>query len=158
MKILDEKNKNELHQIGSLFYELLGRFEVLSSKKHLYKDLSDLTLIEIKTIVVIGCGETKSMSQIAKTLGVSCGTPTVTIDRLIDKGFVERIRDVEDRRQVFVTLSGSGNEVCRNVNNLWHKVAEKIFGLLSNDERLLFLTILSKLNSNFGIVFDALAN
>lgn len=153
-----EESKKELHQIGSLFDELISRFEGLSSKKHLYKGLNELTLIEIKTIIVIGCGETKSMSQIAKKLGVSLGTPTVTIDRLIDKGFVERIRDMEDRRQVFVTLSDRGNEVCRNISNLKHKIAENFFGLLSAEERLLFFSVLSKLNSNFSVVFDALEN
>lgn len=154
---MDAEGKKELHQIGSKFYELLNRFESVSNKKHLYKGIDELTLIEIKTIVVIGCGETKSMSQIAKKLGVTSGTPTVTIDRLIEKGFVERIRDVEDRRQVFVTLSDKGNEVCRDINDLKHKAAEKIFGLLSDEERALFLSVLLKLNNNFDVVLDALS-
>jgi len=154
---LDAEDKKELYQIGSKFYELLNRFEGVSNKKHLYRGIDELTLIEIKTIVVIGYEETKSMSQIAKRLGVTSGTPTVTIDRLIEKGYVERIRDVEDRRQVFVTLSERGNEVCRNINNLKRKAAENIFGLLSEEERALFLSILLKLNDNFDVVLDALS-
>jgi DNA-binding MarR family transcriptional regulator len=156
--MLEGENKRELHQIGAMFYELLTRFEGVCNKKHLYKGIDELTVIEIKTIVVIGSGEAMSMSQIAKKLGVTSGTPTVTIDRLIEKGFVERIRDVEDRRQVFVTLSDKGDEVYHDINDLKHKVAENIFGLLSREERALFLSILLKLNSNFNLVFDALSN
>lgn len=154
---MDTENKRELHMIGSLFYELLNRFEGVRNKKHLYRGIDELTVIEIKTIVVIGCDEVKSMSQIAKKLGVSSGTPTVTIDRLIEKGFVERTRDMEDRRQVFVKLSGRGNEVCQYLNDLKHKIAENIFGLLSTDERTLLLSVLSKLNGNFNVVIDAMS-
>ncbi len=153
---MELESKKELHMIGSMFYELINRFEGVNNKKHLYKGINDITVIEIKTILVIGGEEAKSMSHIAKKLGVSSGTATVTIDRLIEKSFVERIRDVEDRRQVFIKLSDKGNEVCSYINNLKHKLAENFFGLLSKEERALFLSVLSKLNSNFNLVFDTL--
>ncbi len=152
------ENKNELTMLGSLFYELLNRFEGVENKKHLYKGIDELTVIEIKTIIVIGCEEAKSMSQIAKNLGVSSGTPTVTIDRLIEKGYVNRIRDLEDRRQVFIELSDKGLDVYNTINNIKCKVSESIFGLLTGDERKSLISVLSKLNNNFDVVYDILTS
>ncbi len=91
----------------------------------------------------------KSMSVIAKELGVTYGTPTVTIDRLIEKGFVTRIRDEEDRRQVFIKLSDTGEKIYESILELKSKLTEKIFGILTREERSSLVEILSKLNNNF---------
>ena len=128
----------------------------MENKKYLYKGINELTLIEIDTILVIGRDSMKSMSEIANKLGVSSGTPTVTIDRLINKGFVLRIRDLEDRRQVFVKLSERGTELFNDIITLKNKVTERIFGILNPEERKTAIEILSKLNNSFDKVFQSL--
>lgn len=95
----------------------------------------------------------KSMSEIASALGVSSGTPTVTIDRLIVKGFVERIRDEGDRRQVFVKLSESGLKIYQAVVELKNNITERIFGILEQDERKSLIEILSKINNKVDELF-----
>jgi DNA-binding MarR family transcriptional regulator len=148
-----EDTSKETYLAGELFRELFNKYNKMQNKRHLYKDMKELTLIEINTIIVIGLGNMKSMSEIANTLGVSFGTPTVTIDRLISKGFVIRIRDEEDRRQVFVKLSETGINVYDSIVQLKNKVTETIFGILSKDERSILITILSKLNNQFDDLF-----
>lgn len=128
----------------------------MENKKYLYKGINELTLIEIDTILVIGRDSMRSMSEIANKLGVSSGTPTVTIDRLINKGFVIRIRDLEDRRQVFVKLSEKGTEVFNDIMALKNKVTERIFGILTPEERKTAIDVLSKLNNSFDKVFQSL--
>ena len=92
--------------ISQLFNKMYEQYSRVENKKFFYKEIKDLTVIEINTILVIGMGDrVKKMSEIAHTLGVTYGTPTVTVDRLIKKGLVERARDDKDRRQVFVSLS-----------------------------------------------------
>ncbi len=146
---LDEID-NEVYIVGELFRELFKKISLIENKKHLYKDFKELTLIEIDTILVIGCEEKKSMSEIAKMLGVSFGTPTVTIDRLISKGFVERTRDDADRRQVFIELSPKGKEVYNSVVELKNKATRIIFGILTKEEREGTIAVLSKLNNMFS--------
>lgn len=136
--------------MDELFRELFEKISKLESKKNLYKNLNDLTLIEIDTILVIGCDRMKSMSEIAGKLGVSSGTPTVTIDRLITKEYVERIRDAEDRRQVFVKLSDKGQEVFKSVIELKQRVGQKLFGILTPEELQVMIKALSKINSQFS--------
>lgn len=148
--------KDELYVVGELFSELIAKFNKAQNKKHLYKGMEDLTVIEIDTIIVIGREGMKSMSYIAKKLGVSFGTPTVTIDRLIEKGYVKRIRDEEDRRQVFIKLSDKGTEVYDSIIRLKNGLTERIFGILREDERTRLIDILSRLNNKFDEVFLSL--
>ncbi|MCX7711917.1 MAG: MarR family transcriptional regulator [Clostridia bacterium] len=144
---------NELQLVGDLFRQLIEKYNKVENKKHLYKDLKELTLIEINTIIVIGCERMKSMSEIAASLGVTSGTPTVTIDRLILKGFVERIRDEGDRRQVFIKLSGKGMDVYQSVVELKNSITESIFGILDQEERKTLISILSKINNKVDELF-----
>jgi DNA-binding MarR family transcriptional regulator len=150
---MENEIKREMHLIGGLFRKLFDKFNRMENKKYLYKDIKDLTLAEINTILVIGPDDMKSMSQIANSLGVSFGTPTVTIDRLINKGYVDRIRDEEDRRQVFVRLSEEGRKVFGIVMDLKEKVMEKVLGILDADERKILITVFSKLNNKFDEAF-----
>lgn len=154
--VIDNMPKDELYIVGELFRELIDKFNKVRNKKQLYKGMEDLTVIEIDTIIVIGREGMKSMSSIAKQLGVSFGTPTVTIDRLIEKGYVKRIRDEEDRRQVFVKLSDKGTEVLESIISLKNGLTERIFGILQEDERTRLIDILSRLNSKFDEVFSTL--
>lgn len=155
--MLDQDIKKEVYLVGELFLQLLNKYNRVENKKHLYKDMDDLTLIEINTLLVIGCEpQGKSMSQIANTLGVSFGTPTVTIDRLITKGYVERIRDEEDRRQVFVKLSPKGQEVHLSIRALKDRVIEQIFGILDEEERKQLIHLLSKILNEVDSLFAKL--
>ncbi len=152
---MNSHNGNELLIVDQLFRKLFDKYYKLESKKFFSKSLEDLTVIEINTILVIGHGsENKKMSEIANTLGVTFGTPTVTIDRLIKKGYVIRQRDEEDRRQVFISLSETGVSVFESIVQLRNKIAEKIFGILDPSERKALIDILSNLNSHFDNVFS----
>ncbi len=152
---MDSQPVNELLIVDQLFRKLFDKYSKLESKKFFSKALEDLTVIEINTILVIGHGsENKKMSEIANTLGVTFGTPTVTIDRLIKKGYVIRQRDQEDRRQVFISLSESGVSVFGSIVQLRNKLAEKIFGILDIEERKSLIEILSTLNSHFDDIFN----
>lgn len=152
IKIITDMTK-EIRLVDELLRQLIEKYSKLENKKHLYKDLKELTIGEINTIIVIGI-EMKTMSEIANKLGVSFGTPTITIDRLIKKEYVERIRDVgDDRRQVFIKLSAKGMEIYNSVVALKERVSEKIFGILTDSERQAAISILSKVNNQFNELF-----
>ncbi|EPR13163.1 MarR family winged helix-turn-helix transcriptional regulator [Ruminiclostridium papyrosolvens] len=151
---MNSETENSLLIVDELFRKLFDKYNKLESKKFFSKTLDDLTVIEINTIVVIGHGEEdKKMSEIANTLGVTFGTPTVTVDRLIKKGYVIRRRDKEDRRQVFISLSETGKDVFESIIIIRNILAEKIYGILSEDDRKALINILSSLNSHFDDIF-----
>ncbi len=152
---MNSETENSLLIVDELFRKLFDKYNKLESKKFFSKTLDDLTVIEINTLVVIGHGEEdKKMSEIANSLGVTFGTPTVTVDRLIKKGYVIRRRDNEDRRQVFISLSDTGKDVFESIIIIRNILAEKIYGILSEDERKALINILSSLDSHFDDIFS----
>ncbi len=152
---MNSETENSLLIVDELFRKLIDKYNKLESKKFFSKTLDDLTVIEINTLVVIGHGEEdKKMSEIANSLGVTFGTPTVTVDRLIKKGYVIRRRDNEDRRQVFISLSDTGKDVFESIIIIRNILAEKIYGILSEDERKALINILSSLDSHFDDIFS----
>jgi DNA-binding MarR family transcriptional regulator len=53
-------------------------------------------------------------SQIAKHMLVESSTVTGVVDRLQEKGFVERLRDSPDRRVITVQLTNTGKALAKN--------------------------------------------
>jgi DNA-binding MarR family transcriptional regulator len=74
-------------------------------------------------------GET-SMSRIAELLDVSLSNATGLIDRMAERGLVERVRVDEDRRVVLVRLSQGGQAQLDELEILRRDMLQKILGRL----------------------------
>lgn len=79
-----------------------------------------VTMSEIHVIEAIGTDEPKSMSEVASGLGVTLGTLTASVNRLVHKGVVSRYRPEEDRRVVLVTLTEEGR-VAHSIHERFHR-------------------------------------
>lgn len=75
----------------------------------------ELTLPQFRTLRLLGQGPQR-MSDIAAFLGVSMSSATSMIDRLVNKGVVERAHDPADRRVVTCRLTPLGSE---HVDRFW---------------------------------------
>ena len=94
----------------------------------------------------IGPYDRRTMSETAATLGVTTGTLTVAIDRLVRKGYVERHRDPNDRRVVRVGLTRKGKLAFR-MHNKFHKLlVDRLVGPLDPDGREILLTTLRQID------------
>lgn len=84
------------------------------SHKQLLQTLSrpdiSLTMPQMVTLFAIRGAGTCRMSELAEITQQSAGTLTGIVDRLIEDNLVGRVRDVEDRRVVQVTLTSQGLE------------------------------------------------
>ncbi len=69
-----------------------------------------LTLNEMHTLSAIAQGEVSTMTMVAGLLGVTVSTLTIGINRLVVKGYVNRIRSQNDKRVVFLALTAKGEE------------------------------------------------
>lgn len=68
----------------------------------------DLTLSQIKTLVVLWGRAPMRMSVLSQILGTNLSSMTGIVDRLVERDLVERLSDHEDRRIVLVQLSDAG--------------------------------------------------
>ena len=74
------------------------------------EEYKDVTVNDIHVMEAIGMGEQKNMTTVAKALHVTTGTLTISINSLVKKNYVERVRSEEDRRVVLVSLTKKGEK------------------------------------------------
>jgi DNA-binding MarR family transcriptional regulator len=77
---------------------------------------SDLTVAQLRVLLVLYTEGPSRMSSIASYLGIAVSTATGIVDNLVRKGLVMRGTDPEDRRLVICTLSSQGQET---ISRLW---------------------------------------
>jgi len=77
-----------------------------------------------------------TLNGLARHMGVTAGTMSLTIDRLERKGYVVRLRDVADRRRVHVRLTSAGVRVREASSVLDAPLVEAMVARLTDDERV----------------------
>jgi DNA-binding MarR family transcriptional regulator len=103
-----------------------------------------LTMPQMVTLFAIRSAGTCRMSELAEVTQQSAGTLTGIVDRLIDDNLVGRVRDVEDRRVVQVTLTTHGEERLARVEQARREDMERMLQQFS-DEQLVALEGLLRL-------------
>ena len=138
---------NDLEQ--QMAENLVSIFEkvLVAEEKSLQKGyFSNLSLAEMHTLDAIGPYEARTMTETAQILGITVGTLTVSVDRLVKKGFVERRRDVEDRRVVRISLTRDGKLAAR-MHGKFHKVlAKHILEPYTDEEQELLLSLVKEVD------------
>ncbi|MBL7165827.1 MAG: MarR family transcriptional regulator [Dehalococcoidales bacterium] len=77
---------------------------------------SDLTVAQLRILLVLQSRGPTRMSDIASTLSVTLPSATGIVENLVKKGLVERETDSKDRRLVICKMSPAGQE---SINRLW---------------------------------------
>ncbi len=90
-----------------------------------------------------------TMSQLADYSAVDRTTMTRTVDQLVESGWVERATPREDRRQVLLTVTQAGREVCEAARKAIFALGGRLlYGLEDESQRATaraFETILANL-------------
>jgi DNA-binding MarR family transcriptional regulator len=75
----------------------------------------DVTMPQMKILVILYVTGPRRMSDIASELDVTLPTATSLIDRLVEKHYVEREMNPDDRRVVLCHLSEAGEQVIKHI-------------------------------------------
>jgi MarR family transcriptional regulator, organic hydroperoxide resistance regulator len=140
-------NDDDIRIVTALFGEINSKLRK-SSQKTLLKIYKNLTIAEANAIYAIGPDEPKTMKQIAETLGVAVSTPTRTIDRLLEKGFINRTVGEKDRRQLLIELNTNGKKLLEDIDKENFEITRKMLKGLSDEEIETFKKILLKISEN----------
>lgn len=113
------------------------------------EEYKDVTTNDMHVIEAIGIDNPKSMTAVAKALGVTTGTLTISVNSLVKKGFVERVRSEEDRRVVLVSLSKKGKEAFLHHQKFHEEMIEAVVAQLDEAEENVLEKALKSLNDFF---------
>lgn len=126
-------------------YEDIVDIEETAIKRGVFHDLS---IREIHTIEQIGLYGSKIMSELAQAMKVTMGTLTISVDKLIKKGYLERRRSETDRRIVHVVLTKRGKLVYRIHEKFHHDMVKAIMNQFTDEEEEILIRALGKLNDH----------
>nr|WP_302595716.1 MarR family transcriptional regulator [uncultured Cellulosilyticum sp.] len=107
--------------------------------------MNDLTISELHAIEAIGLNG-GTMTEIAKKLGVTVGTLTTMVNRLVKKEYVDRMRQEDDRRIVKIVLKRKGIIAYKLHSRFHHVMIKKMLADIEEDQVDVLIQALSALN------------
>jgi DNA-binding MarR family transcriptional regulator len=130
--------------------ELLGYLDALFRRLMLPRQPAEeqsleLSREEIRALILLRSSGRSIMTDFAGALGIPLSTATHTIDRLVHKGLVVRVRSDEDRRIVQVEMSESGKKLHAALRAKHQAMALSWLEPLSPNERETFLNMMAKI-------------
>ncbi len=91
----------------------------------------DMSTPQFKALLLISEEEGIRMRELARRLGGSFSNATVLVDRLVDKGFVERLAEPQDRRVVLVRTTEEGRQLIEQLITSWRTLSASLLETLS---------------------------
>ncbi|MFD2042834.1 MarR family winged helix-turn-helix transcriptional regulator [Ornithinibacillus salinisoli] len=136
---MDLKNIVDRHQAAmNSIYRRVN--VILKEKIH-----SDITTDQFSTLDYIRKHEQCTSSDIAHEFGIGKSAVTAQINRLYDKGLIERIRDEKDRRVVYLNVTEKGIDFVNFTEKALHKELGSYLSGFSQEEIQSFITLLERL-------------
>jgi DNA-binding MarR family transcriptional regulator len=105
-----------------------------------------LKAVEFSILVLVASNEQVNQKQLGQALDVSPPNLAVTLDRMVERGWVERVRSTEDRRSQIVVLTKAGQQLVARAEKIASTMENEALQVLSPAERLLLLELLLKVS------------
>jgi DNA-binding MarR family transcriptional regulator len=109
--------KNFVHTRSIGFLLARARNLLASEVDAALKDL-DISSQQMGIIVLLSKGTASTPFELSKLLGIDTGLMTRMLDKLEEKGLLERSRDDKDRRVVNLTLTRAGIRVADGIPDI----------------------------------------
>jgi DNA-binding MarR family transcriptional regulator len=121
-------------------------------KKAFTKHMGPLNLkaVEFSILVMVAANERVNQKQLGQALDVSAPNMAITLDRMVERGWVERVRSLEDRRAQLINLTPAGAVLTQKAEKIASKMEVSAVRVLSEAERLLLIELLHKVARGSG--------
>lgn len=103
-----------------------------------------LKIVDYSLMVLVASNPEVNQKQLGEALDISAPNMAITIDRLVERGWVERVRSTQDRRAMIIHLTATGRELVKRAQKIAATMEEDSLAVLSPAERALLVELLSK--------------
>ena len=94
----------------------------------------DMSTPQLKALLLISEEKGIRMRELARRLGGSFSNATVLVDRLVDRGLVERLADPQDRRVVLVRATEEGQRLMEQLATSWRTLSAPLLEALDPED------------------------
>ena len=108
-----------------------------------------LSMNEVHVLEAIKKTSEPTMSNIARRLRITVGTLTTSANRLVEKGYAKRHREIEDKRKVIVSLTKKGVDVLKIHDQFHLEMIDATFSDMKLEEDEVLLQSLENLSEYF---------
>jgi DNA-binding MarR family transcriptional regulator len=126
---------------------LIKRFYLRPSLQGAAAELSGSELFACN---LLGRKRRCTMTELAGECGIALSSMTGVADRLVNKGCVKRSRDQEDRRKVFLELTGKGEKVYQDLLEGEMEMIIRMMDSLEPAEQNALLRVLGKATASLA--------
>lgn len=109
-----------------------------------------LTPSQLIFLQMLDDGREKTAGEIAARMGITQATTTALIHKLEDQGYVTRRKGEADRRQVWLALSGKGQDVLKIAPDGLHARFHERFVALKDWEQAMMIAALERVADMLG--------
>ena len=134
--------------LGLLFRQLRDAMWA-QMERELVQTGHDLTFSQFVTVKKLA-GGIASVTDLARAAELNPGAMTRLLDRLAEKGLVERVADPGDRRALHIHLTDAGTAIWRDIDQCGQRVHDRAFGDMSPDDRATLLRLLERVRDNLS--------
>ena len=141
-----------MDNLDEILVEILARAYsgIIYNEEKILKDMlgDTLSVKEMHTMEVIYStmrNKQNTAGSIARKLGITLGTFTTNIDRLVAKGLVSKIKNEKDRRVVYIELTDKGIQVYLKHVAMHKKVINSAISKLTASEKVALFNAINKL-------------
>jgi DNA-binding MarR family transcriptional regulator len=104
----------------------------------------ELKAVEFSILVLVEANGDVNQKQLGDALEVSAPNMAVTLDRMVERGWVERVRSTQDRRSMLIRLTDAGRELVARAEKIARTMENPALRMLSPAERALLIELLLK--------------
>ena len=105
----------------------------------------DLRIAEFTILMLVATNGDVNQKQLGDALDISPPNMAVTLDRMVERGWVERVRSTHDRRAQHVVLTARGRALAERTRRISLTMEEPALAMLSAAERALLIELLRKI-------------
>lgn len=117
--------------------------------------LRAISSTHLHVLFLLETEEPMPMSRLAELLDVSLPNVTGLIDRMVERGFVERGRDAGDRRVVTIRSAEAGREAVEEIDQIRRQTLGKVLAQLNPEQQLRALETFTELRAAAEAVAEA---
>lgn len=121
---------------------LVEFFERMSSWENGIVSDRDISLPQMHLLEVVGNNGSIRMKELSEKLGVTTGTLTAMIHRLLTRGYVAKMQDPEDKRSSFISLTIRGQEEYDYHHHIHGHLIDDIVATLGEKDSASFFNLL----------------
>lgn len=92
------------------------------------------------------------MSELAKILGLTAGAVTAASDKLIENGYVSRIRDDKDRRIIYLEITDKGRDELHQLRLAGRRKMSEAFAGVEPEQLSVMLTVFEQAADNISVM------